>query len=112
MARRRRRAKSPPKKDALRVHSFRRAVERYPELDVTDELRAEIVGQIRSNKSTTVEKQSGRVTIHDVTLSSGHVVRVAYDKRRGCIITFLHRDESNYQVLRGENHARAADGNV
>lgn len=94
MARKKKRRKGDKKK-ALRAHSFRRAVERY-DLDLTDELRAEIIGQITSNKSSPVEVQSLRVTVHDVELTDGRTVRVAYDKKRGQIITFLYKDPKDY----------------
>jgi hypothetical protein len=85
------------KHKALRTHSFRRAVERYG-LDLTDELRQEIIGKIQANKSKAVESQSNRVTIHDVELDSGQTVRVAYDKSRGELITFLHNSPEKYAV--------------
>jgi hypothetical protein len=97
MKRRRRR---PPKDEALRVHSFRRALERYPELDLTDEVRAEIITAIREGKSSPVERQSNRVSVHDVTLKSGHVVRVVYDRQRGRLITFLYKDDKDYAILK------------
>lgn len=97
MARKRRRKKKRPGKgkEALRVHSFRRALERYPELDFTKASR-EIVRKIKSGDSTPVERQSLRVVVHDVTLDSGEEVRVAYDKKRGAILTFLYKDPEDY----------------
>jgi IS30 family transposase len=97
MGKRRRKRRKGDKKKALKAHSFRRAVERY-DLDLTDELRQEIIGQITSNKSSPVEVQSHRVTIHDVELEDGTIVRVAYDKKRGQLITFLHKTPEEYAV--------------
>ena len=96
---RRKRKKRSKKNYALRVHSFRKGVERYPDLDITDEVRAKIIEAIQAGKSTPVEKQTLRVSIHDVELEPGLIVRVAYDKKRGRIITFLHRDPGDYCVL-------------
>lgn len=93
-----RRRKADEKEKALRVHSWRRAHERYG-LDLTDELREEIISQIRTGKSIAVEKQSERVSVHDVHVA-GQVVRVAYDKSRGQLITFLFLDDSGYSVLK------------
>lgn len=102
MARKRRRRRRKDKGHALRAHSFRRAVERY-NLDLTPELREEIVGKIQSNKSKPVEQQSLRVSVHDVTLDSGQEVRVAYDRSRKQLITFLYKDPADYLVT-GEQH--------
>ncbi len=95
MKRSRKKRRKGNKGKALRVHSFRRAVERY-DLDLTDELRKEITGKIQRSESIPVESQSLRVSVHDVKLNTGETVRVAYDKKRGQIITFLHQDPKDY----------------
>jgi len=107
MASKHRRKKPEDKEKALRVHSWRRALERYG-LDLTDELRKEIIDQIRSGKSTAVEKQSERLSIHDVHVA-GQRVRVAYDKSRGALVTFLFLDDKDYAVT-GEWPRGEVDG--
>jgi hypothetical protein len=70
-------------------------VERY-DIYLTDALRKEIVGKIQEGKSKPVEKQSGRLSVHDVELDEGKVVRVVYDKKRQQIVTFLYQDPTDY----------------
>lgn len=54
--------------------------------------REEIIAAIRNGRSLIVEKQTNRVTVHDVTLADGKTVRVVYDKHRGELVTFLPTD--------------------
>jgi len=80
------------KEKTLRQHARRRASERYG-LSLTDKLHAQIVKQIQTSKSKLIEKQSNRISIHDVTIGED-LVRVVYDRERKLIVTFLYKDES------------------
>ena len=57
----------------MKVHSFRRGVERY-DIYLTEALRKEIIEKIRAGKSKPVEKQSARLSVHDVELDEGKTV--------------------------------------
>lgn len=81
------------KQKAQRRHARIRALERAG-IELSDAKRAEIIGLIRSGKSTMVQKQSLRVSVHDVTLrDGGGRVRVVYDRKRHELVTFLPPDE-------------------
>jgi hypothetical protein len=83
MKRRGRRTKA----DAQRSHARRRMAERY-DLNLTPQVRTEIVAAIRSGRSTPVARQSNRVIVHDIAIR-GETVRVVYDRKRAEIITVL-----------------------
>lgn len=78
------------KKKSERIHSKRRAYERYG-VELTSNLRDKLRGKIKRSEGTFLRKQSLRVSIWEV--SDGNITyRVAYDKKRSEIITFLTRD--------------------
>ena len=85
------------KDKALRVHSRRRAYERYG-IELGPASRKAIVGAIQGGLSRPVERQSLRVTVHDVEFDGG-VVRVVYDSRRKELVTFLPTPESDIHRL-------------
>ena len=87
--------KKGEKTKALNRHASKRALQRYG-ISITKEDRKRLIELVRSNGTTIVEQQSGRVSIHEAE-HEGQVVRFAYDKSRGAIITFLHRDPEKYQ---------------
>jgi hypothetical protein len=68
-------------------HAMQRARERY-DLVYDAELRARLLNMIRTGQSLGSKRQSHRVTLHDLELD-GVLVRVAYDRKRGEIVTFL-----------------------
>lgn len=72
-------------------HARVRALQRYG-IELGPAGRAEIIRAIQGGRSTVVERQSRRVTVHDVELEGG-VVRVVYDRQRKTLVTFLPSDE-------------------
>jgi len=80
------------KERTLKQHARRRASERYG-LSLTDQLHTEIVKQIQTSKSQLIEKQSNRISVHDVIVND-ETIRVVYDRDRKLIVTFLYKDES------------------
>lgn len=88
VARKARRQGKRSKEDTVRRHARERGRERYG-VEMGSNLEAFIVRQITSGRSRPVERQSLRVSVHDVTLEDGQVVRVVYDKERRQIVTFL-----------------------
>lgn len=53
-----------------------------------EETHRRIVNVIQSSRSRVVERQSLRVSVHDVDLD-GVTVRVVYDRHRKQVVTFL-----------------------
>jgi hypothetical protein len=76
------------KRESQRKHARMRARERYG-IEVGEFTRNEIIRKIRSGDSTRAWRTSNRVVVHDVELSDGMVVRVAYDNTRKEIASFL-----------------------
>ncbi len=72
---------------AERRHASRRARERY-DLRYNRHDRHDIVQQIQTGRAKFVERQSGRVSVFDIT-HQGVSARVVYDKHRKEIVTFL-----------------------
>jgi hypothetical protein len=68
-------------------HAMQRARERYG-LVYDNQLRTRLLGMIRNGQTFNSQRQSHRVTLHDLNLD-GVVVRVAYDRKHGEIVTFL-----------------------
>jgi hypothetical protein len=78
------------KAKAQQVHARRRAAERYSVV-LSDSVRGSIVHAIQTNRTRLVERQSLRVSIHDVTLDDGLVIRVVYDRRTKQLASVLPR---------------------
>jgi hypothetical protein len=76
------------KRKSQRKHARMRARERYG-IEVGEFTRNEIIRKIRSGDSTRAWRTSNRVVVHDVELSDGLIVRVAYDNVRKEIASFL-----------------------
>lgn len=74
----------------MRVHARRRARERYG-LEFGPTTESEVLRVIQSSRSRLIERQSNRVSVHEVTLGDGLVVRVVYDRKRKQVVTFLPR---------------------
>jgi Zn-dependent oligopeptidase len=72
-------------------HAKVRALQRY-DLDITNEDLRKIVGIIQNNRAKLVMRQSHRVSVWDLEYE-GKQVRVAYDKSRSSIATFLPIDQ-------------------
>ena len=70
-----------------RQHARRRAEERY-DIDYNRHARRDIIAAIQKNKGILVKRQSQRVTLWYVEYN-GEYVKVAYDRNRKEIITFL-----------------------
>lgn len=79
------------KTKAQAIHARKRARERLG-LELGDDTHRRIVGVIQSSRSRVVERQSHRVTVHDVDLD-GATYRVVYDRHRKQVVTFLPPDE-------------------
>lgn len=78
------------KEDTVRRHARERGRERYG-IEMGPAVEDEIVRKIAGGKSICVERQSLRVSVHDVPLE-GLTVRVVYDKQRRQVVTFLPRE--------------------
>ena len=72
---------------AERIHAKKRFLERYG-LVFSKEVRLKFERLIRCHQSCIVEKQSNRISVHDV-IYNGEVYRVVYDKNRKTIVTAL-----------------------
>lgn len=72
------------------IHALRAAKKRYG-IDVGLLGMMEIREQIREGRSRCLERQSRRVTIHEVQWA-GQTMVVAYDTLRGTLATFLPPD--------------------
>jgi hypothetical protein len=83
MSKRKRKTKST----AQRIHAFNRFKQRTG-LHFTKEVRSKFITMIKNGKTTCVQQQSLRITVHDVTYD-GKVYRVIYDKNRENIVTVL-----------------------
>lgn len=88
------------KTQAQRIHASRRAAERYGMKFGRAEQR-EFVKAIQTGKSTVIEKQSHRVTVHELIIE-GEPVRVVYDRIRKTIVTFLPFEEVEDESLTGQ----------
>ena len=86
----RKKKKSPTrhKHIAQRAHAKRRLQERYG-IELTAELRRELLSQIRSGEAKFLERQSRRLTIHVVKVGEDVEIPVVYDSVRGEIVTVL-----------------------
>jgi hypothetical protein len=76
------------KRKSQRKHARMRARERYG-IEVGEFTRNEIIRKIQTGASTKAWRTSNRVVVHDVSLSDGTLVRVAYDSMRKEICSFL-----------------------
>jgi hypothetical protein len=79
---------------AQRLHAYGRALLRY-DIELTDELHKRLIRAVQNGRSTPIEKQSLRLSVHEYNLD-GKMIRFVYDKQRKQIVTFLHIDESKY----------------
>lgn len=75
------------KADCQRAHAKRRFQERCG-IQLTKELRKELLSRIRTGGSEPVESQSLRVKLHRILIGDDYRV-VVYDKKRGEIVTVL-----------------------
>ena len=94
------------KSDSERIHSHRRAIERYG-LKASQNMRDKLRCSVKSGGAEVVRRQSLRVTVYDAIyriqscdtddesrVGKLVILRFAWDKVRGEIITFLPREES------------------
>lgn len=75
------------KAKAQRRHARARALERYG-VEVGPDTLRRIIADIQGGRSVVVQKQSLRVTVHDVEVD-GTRMRVVYDRQRKELATFL-----------------------
>ena len=77
------------KEQAQRIHAQRRFLQRF-RIEFTIELHHEVVEMIRSKdrRARFVKRESLRVSLWEVEVS-GFRCQVAYDRKRGTIITVL-----------------------
>jgi hypothetical protein len=69
------------------IHARRRSLERYG-IDLSSRKQILIVGKIQRGESEMVERQSLRISVHEVELED-EKLRVVYDKNRQSIVTVL-----------------------
>lgn len=77
----------PSKKHCQKIHTIRRAFERYG-IALCRKRQRKIVNLIQSNQATHIKKSSNYKSIFDVSLED-ITMRVVYDKRRKSIATVL-----------------------
>ena len=77
-----------PKTRNLATHSRQRFDLRF-DIDLTPEVRKEIIWMIRTGRSTFVDRRSNAVSSHRVQVQGRDIV-VVYDKVRGVIVTVLY----------------------
>lgn len=81
--------KRKKKKDSLRIHSLRRAMERFPD-HAPGDLRQATLSAIKNDQSFRVFKSTNRVFVYDIWLIDiDLLIRVIYDKFRKEIITYI-----------------------
>ena len=73
------------KTQSQRVHAKHRLLERFG-MEINRHELAELVNQIKSNKSEHIETQSNRVSVHMVKFR-GESLPVVYDKQRKNIVS-------------------------
>lgn len=64
-------------------------------MSITADERAELVKKVQSNGTKLLDRLSIRLSVHE-SEHAGQTVRFVYDKKRGVIVTFLHRDPHKY----------------
>lgn len=79
------------KQKAQRIHAKRRAYERYG-LQLNKASYQDIVKLIQIGQTVCVERQSSRISVHELVYQ-GAKMRVVYDKTRKTIATFLPGDD-------------------
>lgn len=87
--------KREPKAESLRRHASRRAIQRYG-MSISKEEHDQLVKQVQAGQTDCIEQQSHRISVHEAQMN-GQTIRFAYDKKRGVIVTYLHRDPKLYQ---------------
>lgn len=75
------------KKLSQTLHAKKRAAERYG-INLDKTTRRAIKEQISQGKSKFIEKQSNRISVHEVEIK-GQQIKVVYDKNRKNIVTIL-----------------------
>lgn len=84
------------KRAAQFEHARKRAMIRYG-LRLTKEMHDTIVSKIHMTGSTLVERQSNRISVHDVKVD-GELYRVVYDSNRKVLVTFLYQDKDAWPI--------------
>lgn len=82
------RARSGRKARDLETHSHQRFGVRF-DVELTPEVRRQIVWSIQTGRSTFIEKQSNRIALHRVEVEGKEIV-VVYDKIRAALVTALY----------------------
>ncbi len=80
--------KKPTKSVSQEIHAKDRALTRF-NIHLSSEDYIDIIKDIQAGKTTCVEKQSNRISLHYVTLPDGQEVIAVYDKTRKTIVTFM-----------------------
>lgn len=94
---RRRRPTRPPKGPCQAEHFKRRTLVRLG-FGVSDAWQEKIRSAIHADRTTFVEKQSIRVTLHGVKLD-GQPVIVVYDTQRRTLVTVIPLNDERYATL-------------
>ena len=81
------------KDKAERRHAFARFAERFG-CGLSNETYNEMIRQIQDGRATFLHKQSNRVTVWRL-IYEGKFVRVAYDRDRHNIVTFMPEENEN-----------------
>jgi hypothetical protein len=66
-------------------------------LHLTEQVHGAIVAKIHANQTTPVERQSARISVHDVEHHDA-LYRVVYDRRRKVLVTFLYMSKSEWPL--------------
>lgn len=86
------------KRAAQFEHARKRAMTRYG-LRLTRAVHDHFIKNIHVNGSTLVERQSHRISIHDVKLNDV-TYRVVYDSTRKVLVTFLYKEDDEWPIKR------------
>lgn len=78
------------KSSRQKAHAKRRLQQRFPNVNPKNIYLWEKM--IKNGKSTFVESQSNRISLHDIQ-HKGKTIRCVYDKLRNNIVTVLYPDE-------------------
>lgn len=89
------------KAKSQRIHAKRRLYQRF-DIEANRAYLETIVRLIQTGKSVPVEKQSNRITKHEIILE-GKKIHAVYDKLRKTVVTVLFPEEND------ESHSRQSE---
>jgi hypothetical protein len=88
------------KKKQQESHAKRRFRERFG-VNLTHDQHDLLLKQISTNRAKFIERQSNRITVWEVTLSTGEKAQVVHDSKRHLIVTALYVDQPSWGISAG-----------